>query len=87
MWVLLVCGSGSLANAPGVLLRIWADLGLKIQAAVGLVGHWIGDERVLHWCRDPRLPCCLTWKLRAEVLLQCMEMGAKLYSALSILRL
>lgn len=87
MWVLLVRGSGSLANPPGVLLRIWADLGLKIQAAVGLVGYWVGDEQVLHWCCDPPLPCCRTWKLTAEVLLQCMEMGAKRYSALSISRL
>lgn len=75
----LCVAQGLLLNPPGVLLRIWADLGLEIQAAVGLVGYWIGHERVLHPCRDPPppLPCCRTWKLTAEVLLQCMEMGAK----------
>lgn len=44
----------------------------------GLLG--IGQDMSECYIRavtPPPLPCCRTWKLTAEVLLQCMEMGAK----------
>lgn len=50
-----------LLNPPGVLLRIWADLGLEVQAPVGLAGNWIGDEQALRACCDPPLTVMLSY--------------------------